>query len=286
VQAQSGRFTLPASAEVVRRRPIRRLVEAWREREHLYARYADFLDTIAPSGLRPVQLGDFAAAGPGVLGLRHDIDDRLESALVFARLEAERGVRSTYFALHTAPYYAHDDLIPALRELQDLGHEVGFHNDLVTLQVVGGGDPRAYLAAELERLRGHGIAVVGTAAHGAYWCHRLGYKNEYFFRDVDGEQPGFPNTERVGDVALQKGTLAEFGLAYDASQLETTHYWSDSWVDPEGHRWHPRHVELASLAPGARAIVLVHSCHWDASVAAKLGRTAARLARRAISPRR
>jgi hypothetical protein len=55
-----------------------------------------------------VPLVELAAADAPALGLRHDIETRLHSALELARLEAARGIHSTYFVLHSAPYYSHD----------------------------------------------------------------------------------------------------------------------------------------------------------------------------------
>jgi hypothetical protein len=278
-------FRLPSSTELTSARPLRRLREPWLERRHLYRYYATFLGELVERGLRVVPLREFHGAGAEgavLLGLRHDVDERLDSALELARLEHARGIRSTYFVLHTAGYYESPQLVSTLRELQGLGHEVGFHYDLVTLQIVLQHQPRAYLTRELGRLRDAGIDIVGAAGHGSYWGHKLGYKNEYFFRDLPAPQPGFPNVDEVGSVQLVKGTLAEFGFAYDASALGETHYWTDSWFDEQGRRWHPDRLDLGVLHPGDRAIVLVHPCHWDRSLSAKYARTLGRLARRVV----
>jgi hypothetical protein len=282
-------FHLPTSAETIRRRPVRRLVEPWLERRHTYARYAAFLQRLTAFGavVAPLrELWEDRSQDRLRFGVRHDVDLRLDAALQLGRIEREHGVRTTYYVLHSAPYYSDPELIPRLRELQALGHEVGLHYDLVTLQVVEGGDPRAYLRAELERLRGAGIDVVGVAAHGAYWAHRLGYKNDYFFRELSTPQEGFPHVDEVDGTPLAKGTLAEFGLAYDAAQLEPTHYWSDSRVDAAGRRWHPDRLDVAALRSGDLAIALVHPDHWDATLAAKLTRTVRRLAGSSLRARR
>jgi hypothetical protein len=274
---------------MVRARPLRRLVEPWHERRHLYNRYAVFLDRLAAARFCVVPLSEFRETEPGervLVGLRHDMDDRLDAALRLAELESERGLRSTYFVLHSARYYRSESLVPALLHLQKLGHEVGFHYDLVTAQVVGGADPRELLGRELARLRDAGVGIVGAAAHGSYWGHRLGYKNDYFFHGLDSPVLGFPNAERVRGVELAKGTLEEYGLVYDASRLGESHYWSDSRVDKRGRRWHPELLELDALGAGDRAIVLVHPDHWDSSLAGKYGRTVARLARRGLRGRR
>ncbi|HEX6699797.1 MAG TPA: hypothetical protein VF101_03625 [Gaiellaceae bacterium] len=239
------------------------------ERRFTYAEYARFLDRVSGRAVVPMRK---LARGEGDLALRHDVDSRLDSALQVARLEHDRGFRATYFALHTAPYWDDPDLVGKLRNLQELGHEVGFHNDLVTLQRVRGIDAGAYLREALARLRDGGLEVVGVAAHGSPWCHRLGFHNNYVFRGWDEPVPGFPSTE-----VPEKLDPAEFGLEYEAYHVPHNVYFSDSsFVD--GRRSHPADLRLE---PGKRTIVLVHPCHWDAGVAAKVRRLAARLGDRA-----
>jgi hypothetical protein len=245
-----------------------RLLFPWTERRFTYAEYDRFLDRLG--GREVVALRELAR-GDGDLALRHDVDSRLDSALDLAAHEHARGLRATYFVLHTAPYWDDDDVVPRVRRLQELGHEIGFHNDLVTVERVHGGDARAVLEDALARLREGGIEVVGAAAHGSPWCHRPGYHNNYVFAGWDEPVPGFPSTE-----VPQKLDPAEFGLEYEAYHVPHDVYFSDSsFVD--GRRAHP--ADLA-LEPGRRTIVLVHPCHWDASVAAKATRLGAKVARR------
>lgn len=241
------------------------------ERRFIYAEYARFLDRLGGRVVAPMR--DFAR-GEGDLALRHDVDSRLDSALELARLEHDRGLRATYFVLHTAPYWNDPGLVDELHRLQGLGHEVGFHNDLVTLQRLEGIDAGAYLRQALARLRRGGIDVVGAAAHGSPWCHRLGFHNNYVFRGWDEPVPGFPSTE-----VPQKLDPAEFGLEYEAYHVPRDEYFSDSaFVD--GRRAHPADLHLE---PGKRTIVLVHPCHWDRSVAAKAARLAVLLRRRSLT---
>jgi hypothetical protein len=236
------------------------------ERRFTYSEYARFLDRLHDRQVVPMRL---FAHGEGDMALRHDMDSRLDSALGLAKLEAVRGLRATYFVLHTAPYWDDVDLGPRVRRLQELGHEVGFHNDLLTVERVHGGAARTALEEALARLRGAGIEVTGSAAHGSPWCHRLGYHNNYVFAGWDEPQPGFPSRD-----VREKLDPAEFGLEYEAYHVPRDVYFSDSsFVD--GRRVHPAHLELEA---GRRTIVLVHPCHWDSSPAAKAGRLARRIA--------
>jgi len=236
------------------------------ERRFTYAEYERFLDRLA--GRAVVPLREFAR-GAGDLALRHDVDSRLDSALVLARLEGDRGLRATYFVLHTAPYWEDEGLLPRLLRLQELGHEVGFHNDLVTLQRVRGVDVGPFLRAELERLRAAGIAITGCSAHGSPWCHRLGYHNNYVFEGWDEPQPGFPNTQ-----VAQKLDPRDFGLEYEAYHLGEDAYYSDSRFE-RGRRWHPSQLDVGTAR--GRVIVLTHPCHWDSSLAAKVVRLGRRV---------
>lgn len=63
--------------------------------------------------------------------LRHDIDNSLHNALEMARCEKELGVKATYFVqLHCDDYPAGSaEGVRIIRELRDLGHEIGLHYD-------------------------------------------------------------------------------------------------------------------------------------------------------------
>jgi hypothetical protein len=238
------------------------------ERRFRYAEWGHFLDRLGERDVVPMR--EFAR-GDGDLALRHDIDAELGSALELAQIEHERGLRATYFVLHTAPYWADPELVSRIRHLQDLGHEVGLHNDLVTVERVHGGDTRTELADALTRLRGAGIDIVGVAAHGSPWCHRLGFHNNYAFAGWDEPVTGFPDT-----AVRQKLVPAEFGLEYEAYHVPRDVYFSDSTFE-QGRRAHPADLPLE---PGRRTIVLVHPDHWDASAAAKGRRLVRRVGRR------
>lgn len=67
-----------------------------------------------------------------VIFLRHDIDVSVSMALQMAELEAELGVRSTYFVLPNSPLYnlLEDEVIEILIKIRNMGHWTGLHVDL------------------------------------------------------------------------------------------------------------------------------------------------------------
>ena len=268
---------------------LRRVTFPLTERTFTYERYAHLLDGLAdPNRFRVVPLREFTATVDGskaVVALRHDVDERLDRAVDFAALEAGRGFHATYFVLHSARYWRQSNLLDVLLRMQESGHEIGWHNDLLTTECVRGIDARAFLAQELRRLRAAGVSIDGVAAHGAPSCYRYRYHNGYFFFPNEPVE-GFPNLETVegplGRRRVPHGTLAEFGFAYDAYHLDNTMYYSDAAFDPSGRRWHTDNLDLEVLEPGSRTIILTHPDHWDRSMAAKLARFAGKIRSRVL----
>ncbi|MBU0551934.1 hypothetical protein KKF91_19340 [Myxococcota bacterium] len=173
--------------------------------------------------IRPLGEG---RAGPGVL-LRHDIDWDLEAALRVARLEAELGIRASYFILMTGCYNPHAGPQRALiRALSALGMEIGLHFDPSLYP------PEALTAAAvaeaqaLEALSGQPV-------------RSLSLHNP----SVRGEMPLIPG----------------FINAYDPARFAPARYLSDSCQDLRGKDPH-RFIEQATTA---QVQVLLHPEHFS-----------------------
>jgi hypothetical protein len=99
--------------------------------------FADFTRTnyrallrLARRAYTMVGYTDALPTTPSVLW-RHDVDYSVHAAYALARIEAEEGVRATYFfRLHSEMYNLLEQPVIALaREITALGHEVGLHFD-------------------------------------------------------------------------------------------------------------------------------------------------------------
>ena len=89
--------------------------------------YRVLLTAAEAGGYRPALF-----AGPpqaGDLFLRHDVDLSLEAAITMAEVEAELGVRATYFLMTESVFYnlASPSGRDTLARLRELGHAVGLH---------------------------------------------------------------------------------------------------------------------------------------------------------------
>jgi hypothetical protein len=219
-----------------------------------------------------------------VVGLRHDVDYDLDLALEIAYWEHEQGCRSTYYLLHSSAYWNDPQFLDKCAQLQEFDHEIGLHLDVLAEWFRGDiSDVDARLSDLLSRLRGGGIQVVGSAAHGSPSCYKHQFINYWCFAELRPNDPASSETGLTAEGILSKdprfrisypadgrllrddgevlelweSSMSELGLEYEAIRVPNAHYWSDSggrWVrspDPLGH----------SLKSG-RHQVLMHPEYW------------------------
>jgi len=174
-----------------------------------------------------------STSSPKLILLRHDIDYSLKQALEFARLEADQGVRATYFLLFSAPTYNLLDSanIGLPRQIAALGHEVGLHYDV---------------AAMLQGNKSHPLDVLHAQAR------------------LLGELSGSP----VRSIAMHNPSISGADLfrsapyvnAYDDRFTRAMSYYSDSCM-----AWRDSFVEaLAADAFPERVHLLIHPELWTA----------------------
>jgi len=86
--------------------------------------------------------------------LRHDVDLSPEFALKMAEIEAEAGIRATYFLLLSSPFYNlfSEEYVSFPRMLVEMGHEVGLHYDTRILNLIDQKNPRQVLLAQCNQL--------------------------------------------------------------------------------------------------------------------------------------
>jgi hypothetical protein len=286
-----GQDTSPDGLNIFPRKITQRQdsTNGWRKRSVLssepdtnftWEKYASFLNKISDTSKYIVlPLNEFRQTFSSrkiVIGLRHDIDNDLNVAYQFSEVEYKLGFRSTYFILHTAPYYlsnsnnmaVHSEkIIPILKTMQNKRNfEIGWHNDLVTLQIMYNINPVTFLHNELNWLRSNGINIAGTASHGSSYCKVYHYLNYYFFEECTFPVvQNFDNnvTVPVGskNIAIIKGKLNDFGLQYEAYFLNNNKKFSDATIT-SGIRWNIGMLELNQLQTGDRVIILLHPIHW------------------------
>ena len=187
--------------------------------------YKDLLSTVSKY-FEIRRVGDYSKPANGkVCLLRHDVDYDIDQAVKMAEVEYEVDVQSTYFVLHTAGYYKAAGFIEKCRYLQDLGHEVGLHNNIITVALAKPYEcTEKLLAQELAYLRDNDLDIRGTVAHGDDLCHELNYINYQIFKGCEARN----RPDNIAGVEFYTIDMADHGLDYEALFIKRHSYLSDS----------------------------------------------------------
>lgn len=206
-----------------------------------------------------------------VVGLRHDVDagHALATAVRMAEWEADRGYRSTYFLLHTAPYWGGAAFAESVERIVQCGHEIGIHTNALAEALRTGGDPDVILQAAINELRSLGVRVRGVAAHGDPLCIQNRTSGESTFTNyeqfVECPRPQVGASDRMivrGAMRLKLAPrpLADFGLEYEALWLGLPDPFR---VSDSGGSWsQPFDSAVAQFADGQRQLHLLWHPDW------------------------
>jgi hypothetical protein len=215
----------------------------------------DALDGLLSRGhVAPMETIADGLADLRTIGMRHDCDNVIEPAVQMAEWEARRGYCSTYYILHTSPYWQDKPLLRhSLNVIASYGHEIGIHNDAITVALETGRKPADILREAIDELRGYGHTIRSTVAHGNRRCHVDHYVNDEMF--VECYRAGYGSIGRLG---FEPVSLAEFGLDFDANWLARGDYLSDS-----GGEWSRSFADVAAEWPEKGQLhMLVHPDWW------------------------
>ncbi|WP_167784713.1 hypothetical protein [Ramlibacter rhizophilus] len=222
-------------------------------------RFADFThehyrELLAKAGERYVfrTYEDFVPGEAFVLW-RHDLDFSVADALPLARIEAEQGVRATYFVLLNGDFYNPFSRanLERLREIVGLGHAIGLHFDFAHHRPADEADLCRHVRSDAQRLEDAcGVPVRAFSFHN-------------------------PVAESLAYDADRYATLVNTYARYFRDEVA---YCSDS----NGY-WRHQRLQDVLDAPATRALqVLTHPTWWTAEVMSpheKVERTVAELGR-------
>lgn len=184
--------------------------------------YFDLLDSI---DAKPVLMKHQKCVNPDkdkYLVIRHDVDDKINHALMFAEREFVAGISSTYFFHPNRRYFDYSPIFAdKLRQFEKLGHEIGYHCDALARWHEGKGNlvdiigkPVIFLNEAMEV-----STISGSAAHGSKYCVDKHTPNYEVWKDCPYPvAKGGPYRFRLGD----------FSLEYEAYFLRRDAYLSDN----------------------------------------------------------
>jgi hypothetical protein len=221
---------------------------------------------------------------PDMVALRHDVDYDLDLALEMAYWEAERKIRASYYLLHTADYWNDPHLRDKCLQLQDFGHEVGLHLNILTEWMSGKtDDPASSLKQIIRPLQEAGVQICGVSSHGDRLCYEKGYINYWCFSELRPDDPATAESGLSAEGTIAEGeqysiaypeshqlvradgkafnlwsvSMAELGIAYEAARLPCDAYYTDS-----GGEWSRTKDPKGENLSKGRHQVLMHPVHW------------------------
>ncbi|AIF82014.1 heparinase ii iii family protein [endosymbiont of Acanthamoeba sp. UWC8] len=154
--------------------------------------------------------------------IKHDIHGRTDILLDLAIMEAKLGIKATYFVMLPCKmnqHYINDDkFYYILQEIQNLGHEVALHLDVLQLLFEYNDllEPIKNFKAKLEKFD---IKIRGANAHGnTFLVKKYGINPMVFFKEFKG----FEVSETLSPILkthLYKYSLEQLGIEFWADVI-------------------------------------------------------------------
>lgn len=201
-----------------------------------YDTYRRILSTLISANYQFQPFKNFDEISGAQCLLRHDVDIDLEPAVVMARIEAEMGVKATYFVMLRSENYnvLTPHVLDCIHEIIELGHFLGLHFDAA-----------AYCG--LESVEDYSVKVQGEISTLSEWTGRA-------VSAVSFHRPN--STILAGDSKLSAG----LPHAYDKGLRQTAEYISDS----TGEWRFGSPLDSQAFRARQPIHVLIHPIWWDA----------------------
>lgn len=231
-----------------------------------YEMYGDLLDASLERDVSFLTVREYLEAGSlpsEFVVLRHDVDRKPGNALDFARIEADRDVRSTYY-VRTVPETFRPSIIGAIERL---GHEVGYHYEDLDRTDGDVEAARDSFRENLDRLRE--LVTVDTV------CMHGNPLTPHDNRDMWGDIQVFDEYDLVGEAYLSM----DFGDVDYYS--DTGRNWRDGALKIHDHTigddgktvqvgTTPELIELLGSAERVRFCILTHPDRWTDTFAERV----------------
>lgn len=200
------------------------------------------------------------------LVLKHDVETNVAHALRMAQIEYKYGHRGVYYV--QAYLLESKENVAQLRQMQDMGHEVSYHYDVMDSCRGDLEAAMAEFAANVKGFEDSGFVICTLCQHGNPVVERVGYtSNRDFFRS-ERIQEQYPS---LADVMVDFKTKAhtdylyfsdagrQFKLIYDPINNDLVN------SDDKNIPCDDLDEVMAKVGEGDNAIISVHPHRWCAS---------------------
>ncbi len=182
----------------------------------VYSKWDDFCKKLAERGLVSIPTRDIKASTTNYIVLKHDVETNVAKAYQLSVIEHEYGHRGSYYV---QAYLMHDEKnILLLREMQDMGHEISYHYDVMDSSKGDLNKAIKEFADNKRIFEKKGFVISTVCQHGNPVVERVGYtSNRDFFRS-DLVRALYPNITDVM-VNLKSDVPTDFVYYSDAGRV-------------------------------------------------------------------
>lgn len=197
--------------------------------------YAQLLSAFQDAGYAFQSFSDFIEKPKErSIVLRHDVDARKLNSLLFAKIQAERGIQGTYY-FRMVPQSFDENII---RDIADLNHEIGYHYE--TMDSAGGNVDEAYnqFCKNLDKFR-EIITVKTICMHGSPLSK---YDNKDLWKKYNYKELGIIG-EPYFDIDFTKvGYFTDTGRRWDGEKVSVR-----DKVNIEQGTWNKEHGSMSQI---------------------------------------
>ena len=147
----------------------------------VYRRWDSFCKQLYQKGLKSIPAKDVSQSSREYIVLKHDVETDVGKALEMAKIEWKYGHKGSYYV---QAYLLEDERnVMMLKKMQDLGHEISYHHDVMDSCKGDIEKAAAEFKKNLELFETNGFHVKTVCQHGNPLVERVGYaSNRDFFR--------------------------------------------------------------------------------------------------------
>jgi hypothetical protein len=229
------------------------------ERDFSIAVYEELLAEIVRTGRQVLALREYFGqrqGGSAFFILRHDVDRRPSNALKMARLEDSLGIHSTYYFRVNRRVFKAD----IIREIAELGHEVGYHYEVLDKAHGKVSLAERIFVDELDRLRE--VTEVSTACmHGNPLSP---WDNRDFWKHYALSQFGLVGEAYISVRERDLCYVTDTGRAWNRGGFNLRDHFPEGWVSLMPSLAGTRQLILSIRKGEAKKIYLqVHPNRWS-----------------------
>lgn len=181
-----------------------------------YSRWDEFCKDLAEKGMQSIPTKEITSAISNYIVLKHDVETDVAKAYKLATIEQKYCHRGSYYV---QAYLLHNENnILMLREMQQMGHEISYHYDVMD-SCKGDLDKAINEFADNKQIfEKNGFAIRTVCQHGNPVVERVGYtSNRDFFRS-ERVRALYPNITDVM-VNLKSDVPTDFVYYSDAGRV-------------------------------------------------------------------